>query len=179
MIRFSHLILLMARKSYAKARFTPQEDTILTEAVNMQGCSDWGLVAGWLPGRTARQCRERWTNYVSPVLMHGAWTESEDATLLEKYAELGPRWHVIKNDLKGRSKNAIRNRYFALHRQPRAAARPKPVTPQGEATPVEQEETVDVKPKSAEPLAFLDAEHEEFPIFWQAELDPFNHNFFF
>jgi hypothetical protein len=169
----------MSRKSQAKARFTPQEDTILSEAVNLQGASDWGVIAGWLPGRTARQCRERWTNYVNPVLIHGTWTDTEDAVLTEKYAEFGPKWHVIKGYLKGRSKNSVRNRYFNLNRKGAGttASRPTPAAPAGAAA--DQPPTAEAPPKAPEPLAFLESDHDELVILWQADYDPFNHNFFF
>jgi hypothetical protein len=86
---------------------------------------------------------------------------------------------VIKNDLKGRSKNAIKNRYFALRHHPRPWNCPKPATAQEALAVVNQQPTLEMKPKPEDPFAFLDPEQEEMPIHWQSDLDPSNQSFFF
>jgi hypothetical protein len=87
---------------------------MLMQAVESQGISAWSLIAGSLPGRTSRQCPERWNNFVNSDLVYTGWTANEDETLLEKYAEFGPKWYIIKRYLKGRSRNSVQKRHFAL-----------------------------------------------------------------
>jgi hypothetical protein len=107
----------MLRPFVPKAKFEPREDSILTTTVHARGTSNWSDVAAALPGRTARQCRERWNDLANPNLNQGPWTSSEDSLLLQKYQELGSKWHVIARFFNGRAKNEIRNRILNLHRK--------------------------------------------------------------
>jgi hypothetical protein len=120
----------MTRPYARRAKFEPREDGILTATVHARGTSNWSDVAAALPGRTARQCRERWNNYVNPNLNTGPWTSSEDSFLLQKYQELGRKWHLIAGFFNGRARNEIRNRFLILHRKkprtpPCASAHPR------------------------------------------------------
>ncbi|OHS94208.1 Myb-like DNA-binding domain containing protein [Tritrichomonas foetus] len=109
------------RPSYftPKIKFTPHEDQLLLQAVSQFGSSDWHVVAAKVPGRNARQCRERWNNYVNPAIVASPWTKEEDQLLLAKYEELGPRWHTIASFFSTRSTNNIKNRFFTLQRHNR------------------------------------------------------------
>jgi hypothetical protein len=100
-----------------KSKFEPWEDKRLLEVVQMHGPTDWRLISTYLPGRNARQCRERWTNYVNPNLLNSQWTEAEDEILLKTYREIGPKWFEIASYLPGRARNNVKNRYFALQRR--------------------------------------------------------------
>jgi hypothetical protein len=99
-----------------KSKFDPKEDHLLTELVTKMGPVDWHQIATQIPGRNARQCRERWNNYVNPVLVKEEWRSEEDERLMRKYRELGPKWYAIAGFFEGRSKNDIRNRFSALQR---------------------------------------------------------------
>jgi hypothetical protein len=99
-----------------KAKFEPWEDARLLEVVPAHGAVNWHEIAAHFPGRNARQCRERWTNYVNPGLVKSEWTEAEDQILMQTYCEVGPKWFAIAGFLPGRSKNSVKNRYFALKR---------------------------------------------------------------
>lgn len=100
-----------------KIKFTPEDDAKLTAAVKELGTSDWRAVASRIEGRNPRQCRERWNNYVNPEVKKDPWTDDEDAQLLSKYEELGPRWHTIASFFANRSTNQIKNRFFSLQRR--------------------------------------------------------------
>ena len=52
-------------------------------------------------GRTYKQCRERYTNYLKEGLNCGPWTEEEEAVLLEMHSKFGNRWAEIARHLKG------------------------------------------------------------------------------
>lgn len=41
----------------------------------------WSNVAGLLPGRLGKQCRERWFNHLDPTVKKTAWTPREDEIL--------------------------------------------------------------------------------------------------
>ena len=96
-----------------KNKFTPAEDALLLEVVDRFGCKDWSEVASHLQGRNARQCRERWNNYVNPAIAKLPWTPAEDRLLEQKFREFGTKWHSIAAFFPNRSKNSIKNHWMA------------------------------------------------------------------
>jgi hypothetical protein len=110
---------MIHRRPTIKSKFEPWEDARLLEIVPAYGPTNWHEIAAHFPGRNARQCRERWSNYVNPNLLKTGWTEAEDNILLQSYQEVGSKWFVIAGLLPGRSKNSVKNRYFTLQRRPR------------------------------------------------------------
>ena len=103
------------KKSH-KCKFTPDEDTRLKELVLLYGEGDWARVAKEMGNRNARQCRERWRNYMNPTLSKESWTAVEDQRLLEKYHEIGAHWNTIARSFPNRSINCVRNRVMKLLR---------------------------------------------------------------
>ena len=95
--------------------FTKAEDKELRQIVNEVGENNWTKVADLMPGRNARQCRDRWRGYLRPTLATSQWTEEEDSTLLQKYEEHGPKWSVIGRSLPTRAETAIKNRWKMLN----------------------------------------------------------------
>lgn len=65
----------------------------------------------FVPGRNSRQCRDRYTNYLAPGLIHADWSEEEDKLLAEQFNLNGPKWTQIKKLFPTRSANDIKNRY--------------------------------------------------------------------
>jgi hypothetical protein len=186
MTSFKSLIILMSRFLGPKVKFEPREDALLIEAVQTHGTGDWSLVASMVNGRNARQCRERWNNYVNPALTHTDWTSAEDELLIEKYGELGPKWHKIAGCFEGRAKNNVRNRFHAIQRRkarqerPEAAAREKAVMAVNEDIAEMAAKQTNADAASHDPLAFLDAAHQQCGISWQTDLDPeFSSCYFF
>jgi hypothetical protein len=90
--------------------------------VHIFGVNDWHQVARMVPGRSARQCRERWNNCLDPNLSRNEWTPSKDDLLMQRYAQHGPHWILLAQFFPGRSKNSIRNRYLQLSKREPAAA---------------------------------------------------------
>jgi hypothetical protein len=100
--------------------FTPQEDQLLAWLVNSYG-EAWQQIAQVFQSRTPRQCKERWTHYISPDVDHSPWTTEEDALVLQKAAELGRQWKLMERFFPGRKDSHLKNRHNALLR--RAARR--------------------------------------------------------
>ena len=100
-----------------KNKFTPEEDERLRQLVSVYGTNSWSTIASLMGNRNHRQCRERWKNYVDPSLKNEPWTYEEDHLLVEKYAELGPKWNKISKFFSSRSDNSIRNRWQLIIRQ--------------------------------------------------------------
>ena len=103
-------------KKAKKCKFTPEEDEKLKELVSLHGENDWSFIAKQMENRNARQCRERWRNYMNPKLCNDNWTPLEDQQLLERYNQIGPHWNVIGRAFPNRSINCVRNRVIKLLR---------------------------------------------------------------
>ncbi|OHT03101.1 r2r3-MYB transcription factor [Tritrichomonas foetus] len=101
-----------------RQKFLPEEDKILSEMVEKLGPKKWNRIAQFLPNRTARQCRDRYCNYLAPGFFNGEWSQKEDDLLYEKYCELGPKWAQMKAFFQSRSPNSLKNRwnYFVSKR---------------------------------------------------------------
>eukprot|EP00644_Phytophthora_capsici_P010851 jgi/Phyca11/104398/e_gw1.9.513.1 len=98
-----------------KGHWTPEEDAKLRELV-AEGKKNWGQVASLIPGRTSKQCRERWCNHLDPNINKGSYTEDEDKIIVEMQAKLGNRWSIIAQQLKGRTEDAVKIRWKSLMR---------------------------------------------------------------
>lgn len=98
--------------------WTHTEDELLSNAVAQQGAKKWRLVAEVVPGRSGKQCRERWTNYLSPLINWSKWTEEEDELLLKLYALVGSKWAAIAGHFSGRTDNSVKNRFNVLSKRP-------------------------------------------------------------
>lgn len=75
----------------AKQKWTVEDDAKLDELIKLHGSHFWPKIGSMMPGRTARQCRERWHHKLNPEIKKGAWTPDEDRILLENQKVLGNR----------------------------------------------------------------------------------------
>ena len=108
----------LAGPSSKKVKFTKNEDAKLESLIKEYGEGEWKLIAEKMSPRTARQCRERWTNYVNPKLSKDPWTKEEDDLLMEKHREHGNKWKIIEKYFPTRSKNNIKQRFMQLKEVP-------------------------------------------------------------
>ena len=104
------------KSSVLKNKFTAEEDKLLLEIASKTKVHNWNEIAKKVGTRNARQCRERWNNYLNPSLRNDPWTEEEDKLLINMHAEYGTHWNKISKHFSNRSDNAIRNRWQLLMR---------------------------------------------------------------
>ena len=110
-----------ARGVVAKRRgqWTRLEDDYLRDLVvealaQDTGSPQWVNIALLIPGRTGKQCRERYKNHLAPGICKMAWTAEEDARLIELQKTFGNSWCKIANELPGRAENAVKNRWNGM-----------------------------------------------------------------
>ena len=99
----------------SRTKFSPEEDARLKALVEQHGTADWAKIALALGGRTARQCRERYKNFLHPTLVNGPWTPEEDELLIRLYHQYGPNWVAMhRGHFPTRSNNNIKNHWAIL-----------------------------------------------------------------
>jgi hypothetical protein len=107
-----------------RQRFTPEEDEVILAAVDREDF-EWSQLPVDLPGRTARQCRERYRIYLKPESEPKAWSRADDAILKAKFKEYGTQWTIISAFVGGgRSGVHCKNRWSRLNRWRTKAGQP-------------------------------------------------------
>jgi hypothetical protein len=110
---------------------------LLCRVVETLGSDNWQAVAAQIPGRKARQCRDRWLNYLSPAVVNGRWTPAEDDLLRAKYDQFGTTWKHIAAFFPSRTDINVRSRWQVLQRRAKkqaAAQQPSRVSPPAPCT---------------------------------------------
>ena len=104
--------------------WTEAEDEIIKQLVKDSGTQQWAVIAERLnkilksPGRSGKQCRERWHNHLDPLILKDPWSLEEEKLLFEKNIQLGNKWADISKYIKGRTDNSIKNHFYSsLRRQ--------------------------------------------------------------
>lgn len=101
----------LSKDEIIRTKFTPEEDERIKQLVNEHGLHAWNIVAENIPGRTSRQCRERYHLYLQPNVSRAPWTREEDELLIAKVREFGTQWSIIAKFFRGRTNNNVKNRW--------------------------------------------------------------------
>ncbi|CAM9650916.1 unnamed protein product [Chrysoparadoxa australica] len=99
-----------------KGHWSPEEDSQLMQLIS-EGHSNWGPIAAKLPGRTSKQCRERWRHHLDPSINRGDWSAREDSVIVDMQAKVGNKWAQIAQMLRGRTENSIKMRFRLLEQE--------------------------------------------------------------
>ena len=99
-----------------KTYFNKEEDEKIKHLVKIFGTHNWEFIAHFMEGRTSKQCRDRYSNYLIPGFSKREWTIEEDELLIKLYNNNGSRWSVIQKSFPNRSQNSIKNRWNYLLR---------------------------------------------------------------
>jgi hypothetical protein len=88
--------------------------------VQRHGGKNWWAVAALVPGRTKKQCRNRWHDVLDPSVArtagrNGSWTEDEDRKLASAVHTVGGnKWVAIAVLVPGRTKAQCRSRWNCI-----------------------------------------------------------------
>lgn len=104
-------------KKTPRIHFTKKEDEKIKELVDKFGKKNWSIIASFLKGRSAKQCRDRYCNYLIPGFFQGEWSKEEDELLVKLYKENGSKWSIIQSYFPKRSSNSIKNRWYYFLRK--------------------------------------------------------------
>jgi hypothetical protein len=100
----------------ATGQWTVAECALLDASVEVeehnhpsQCLGKWARIAQSVPGRNAKQCRERWYNHQRPGLDKSRLTDSEVRKLRALIETHGARWTLIAREFPSRSETKIKN----------------------------------------------------------------------
>jgi hypothetical protein len=100
-------------------KFTPVEDQLLLQLINIYGKKDWNEIANHLIDRTPKQCRNRFQTYLSPVQALHPWSIEEDEKLTMFVQTRGPHFDDFYEHFPERTVSNLKNRwYIHLIRKP-------------------------------------------------------------
>jgi hypothetical protein len=100
-----------------KGPWVIEEDKKLIEWVRVEGPNKWSQCAEYIPGRSGKQCRERWFNTLNPHVKKGDWSIEEDYNIFNLFSVYGSKWSKIALSLPGRTENSIKNRFYSTLRR--------------------------------------------------------------
>jgi hypothetical protein len=104
-----------------------------------------------MPGRTARQCRDRYEQYLAQTVCNAPWSAQEDRVLLDKVKQYGNHWTQIAQFFPQRNANSLKNRWHSV------------LTRQGAFR--------DIPRVTGEPIGFLSQEDDLSLDLWALDMD--------
>jgi hypothetical protein len=108
----------IGRLSVHRRKWTTDEDSKLKDAVQTHyGDKNWVTISALVPGRTKKQCSDRWHDTLDPSSGRGSrrkgkWAEEEDSKLKDAVkTHGGQNWGAIAALVQGRTKIQCKNRW--------------------------------------------------------------------
>lgn len=104
----------------AKGPWTIAEDKLLLDSMaSFSGHICWEELSKMIPGRSAKQCRERWQFRLHPDVNKSPFEPWEDELIIFERNHNGSNWSYIASKLPGRTSCAVKNRWYTVLRSRR------------------------------------------------------------
>lgn len=104
----------------AKGPWTIAEDKLLLDSMaSFSGHICWEELSKMIPGRSAKQCRERWQFRLHPDVNKSPFEPWEDELIIYERNHNGSNWSYIASKLPGRTSCAVKNRWYTVLRSRR------------------------------------------------------------
>jgi hypothetical protein len=101
------------RPGLKKGLWSKEEDHKLIELVQTLG-KNWSLLSQYMPNRSGKQIRDRYTNNHDPNIKKDKFSKDEDDKIIDLYRQYGPSWSFISTKLKRRTGDMIKNRFYSV-----------------------------------------------------------------
>lgn len=89
------------------------EDEILKAAVMKYGLNQWSRISSLLVRKSAKQCKERWYEWLDPSIKKTEWTKDEEEKLLHLAKMFPSQWRTIA-PMVGRTAYQVMEHYEKL-----------------------------------------------------------------
>ena len=89
------------------------EDEILKAAIMKYGLNQWSRISSLLQRKSAKQCKQRWYEWLDPSIKKTEWTRAEDEKLLQLSRVFPSQWRTIAPFV-GRTPTQCYERYEKL-----------------------------------------------------------------
>lgn len=116
-IQCLHRWTKILKPGLVKGPWSIEEDEKLKTWIQEKGPIKWAQCAKGIPGRSGKQCRERWFNNLNPNVKKGDWTPEEDDLIFKLYVNYGSSWSKIAMHFNDRTENSIKNRFYSTIRK--------------------------------------------------------------
>lgn len=97
-------------KNSARIHWKKHEDNLLKEAVNKYGPCKWSQIANMVPGKTKKQCCDRWRIHVKGI-GRNVWERKDDVALEKAVYEMGDNWTLVAKAVTGKTNKQCRERF--------------------------------------------------------------------
>ncbi|GJM96641.1 hypothetical protein PR202_ga13502 [Eleusine coracana subsp. coracana] len=91
--------------------WTPEEDATLARLADEHGGCHWRRVADHMPGRSSRQCRDRWRHHLPHDEYHRPFTADDDEELARLFLRRAGRWSAVSRAAHRRTSRVMRRRW--------------------------------------------------------------------
>ena len=100
-----------------RKKFSIAEDNKLKKLVDVFGVGNWTKISKMMGHRNARQCRDRYNNYLSPNLNMSPWTFEEEMKLDYLVQMYGRKWSMISKFFYNRTEINLKCHYSMIERR--------------------------------------------------------------
>ena len=100
------------KKGIIKGNWKKEEDKKLLELYKIYG-KNWSKISKEMKTRTGKQIRDRFLNSLDERVIKRKFNNDEDEEILNLYKKYGNCWSLIAKNLKGRTGDMVKNRFYS------------------------------------------------------------------